>query len=108
MRLFIALPVTAALRQTLTDAQAALRRQGARGRFTPPNNLHMTLTFLGSVDDPAPAIEAMQRVNPPRGADLRPADAVRGRAGRAVQTQRRAGTVRDGAAGFAGRSGRIL
>ena len=68
MRLFIALPVTAELRQTLADAQAALRRQGVRGRFTAPENQHMTLAFLGNADDPAPTIGAMKRVRLPRAA----------------------------------------
>lgn len=66
MRLFIALPVTAETRQALEEAQTVLRRQGVRGRYTPPENLHMTLVFLGNVEDPAPVIEAMRRVRVPR------------------------------------------
>lgn len=66
MRLFIALPVPADVRRTLEAAQTALRRQGARGRFTPPENWHMTLVFLGNTEDPAPVIEAMRRVPVPR------------------------------------------
>ena len=68
MRLFIALPVTAELRRTLEETQTALRRQGVRGRFTPPENLHMTLAFLGNAEDAAPAIEALQSVRLPRAA----------------------------------------
>ena len=66
MRLFIALPVSADARRALTGTQAALRRQGVRGRFSPPENLHMTLTFLGSVKDPAPVIGAMRSVRLPK------------------------------------------
>ena len=66
MRLFIALPAPEGARRALEDAQKALRRQGARGRFTPPENLHMTLTFLGSVKDPVPVIEAMRGIDPAR------------------------------------------
>ncbi len=66
MRLFIALPVAADARRALEETQAALRQQGVRGRFPPPENHHLTLVFLGSVEDPAPAIEAMQRVPVPR------------------------------------------
>ena len=66
MRLFIALPVTADARRALEETQAALRRHGARGRFTPPENHHLTLAFLGNVEDPAPVIEAMQRVPVPK------------------------------------------
>ena len=68
MRLFIALPVTEDARRALGDAQAALRRQGVRGRFTPPENQHLTLAFLGNVTDPSPVIAAMQSVALPRAA----------------------------------------
>ncbi|MBQ6020720.1 MAG: hypothetical protein IJL26_11160, partial [Clostridia bacterium] len=66
MRSFIALPVTADVRRALEDTQTALRRSGARGRFTPPENWHMTLIFLGSVPDPAPVIGAMRGIDPVR------------------------------------------
>ena len=68
MRLFIALPVPAELRRTLENAQAALRRQGVRGRFTPAENVHLTLAFLGNVEDPAPVIKALQGLRLPRAA----------------------------------------
>ncbi|MBQ6067410.1 MAG: RNA 2',3'-cyclic phosphodiesterase [Clostridia bacterium] len=66
MRSFIALPVTADARRTLEETQAALRRKGVRGRFTPPENHHLTLAFLGNVEDPAPVIAAMRRVPVPK------------------------------------------
>ena len=66
MRLFIALPAPEGARRAFEDAQKALRRQGVRGRFTPPENWHMTLTFLGSVPDCAPVIEAMRGIDPAR------------------------------------------
>ena len=66
MRLFIAVPVTADTKRALEEMQAALRRQGARGRFTPPENHHLTLAFLGNVEDPAPVTEAMKRVPVPK------------------------------------------
>ncbi len=66
MRLFIALPAPESARRAFEDAQKALRRQGVRGRFTPPENQHMTLTFLGSVPDSAPVIEAMRGIEPAR------------------------------------------
>ena len=68
MRLFIALPVPAELRRTLENAQAALRRQGARGRFTQTETVHLTLAFLGNVEDPAPVIKALQGLRLPRAA----------------------------------------
>ena len=66
MRLFIALPTPPDARRALEETQAALRSKGARGRFTPPENLHLTVCFLGSVENPAPVIEAMKRVPVPR------------------------------------------
>lgn len=66
MRLFIALPTPPDARRALEEAQAALRKKGVRGRFTPPDNLHLTLCFLGSVEDPAPVIGAMKAVRVPR------------------------------------------
>ena len=47
MRLFLALPLSADLRAHLTDAQARLRAQGVRANFSRPENLHLTLAFLG-------------------------------------------------------------
>jgi 2'-5' RNA ligase len=66
MRLFIALPLPPEAVRAAENAQNALRRGGTRGRFAPPENLHVTLAFLGSVQDPQPAIEAMRRVPLPR------------------------------------------
>ena len=66
MRLFIALPAPDDVQRTLTLTQAALRRHGVRGRFTPPGNQHLTLVFLGSVPDPAPVVAAIKHVRLPR------------------------------------------
>ena len=58
MRLFVAIRPSPAVRDVLLDAEAALRRQG-RGTFTRPENLHLTLAFLGEVEDPASVREAL-------------------------------------------------
>ena len=60
MRLFIALPVAPGARRALTETQRSLQKSGVRGRFPPPENLHLTLVFLGGVKDPAPVIAAMR------------------------------------------------
>ena len=46
MRLFIAVSLSPPVREALLAAQRELRRQG-RGAFPPPENLHLTLAFLG-------------------------------------------------------------
>jgi len=51
MRLFLALELDAPLRASLTTVAAALRRRWpARGSWVRPENLHLTLRFLGEVD----------------------------------------------------------
>ena len=49
MRLFLAIQLSPAVREALLTAQDALRRQG-RGSFPPPENLHLTLAFIGETD----------------------------------------------------------
>ncbi len=66
MRLFIALSAPENARQALEMTQRVLRRQGVRGRFTLPDDLHMTLTFLGDGKEPAPVIEVMRGIEPAR------------------------------------------
>ena len=47
MRLFFAVPFPPEVRSRLAEVQAQLRAQGVRGSFTRPENLHLTLAFLG-------------------------------------------------------------
>lgn len=61
MRLFIAIQFTQQLRQALLDAIADLQAQGAKGNFTRPENLHLTLAFIGEserVEELSAAIDA--------------------------------------------------
>ena len=64
MRLFIALPTDAETRTALMAYQRSLRALGLQGSETRPENLHITLAFLGKLPDPAPVIEAMRAVRP--------------------------------------------
>ena len=50
MRLFIALNLTNETRARLLALQDDLRAQSARGNFSLPENLHLTLAFLGECD----------------------------------------------------------
>ena len=62
MRLFLAIQLSPAVREALLTAQDALRRQG-RGSFPPPENLHLTLAFLGEAEDPTRARAALSRAS---------------------------------------------
>ena len=50
MRIFIAIRLTEAFKASIMDAQEGLREQGVRGNFTRPENLHLTLAFIGETD----------------------------------------------------------
>ncbi len=62
MRLFIAIPLSPALREELTGLQRRMFDAGARGSFTPKENLHLTLAFLGERPQSDPVLEALERV----------------------------------------------
>ena len=66
MRAFIALPVSADVRKACLQTQRLLQKKGVRGRFSPPENLHITLCFLGEVKDPAPVTEAIRQLPLPK------------------------------------------
>lgn len=50
MRIFIAIRLTEAFKASIMDVQEELREQGVRGNFTRPENLHLTLAFIGETD----------------------------------------------------------
>ena len=64
MRLFVALSLNTPTKEALLAAIQQLRRQG-RGNFTRPENLHLTLAFLGEVSNTKPAIKALQQIQAP-------------------------------------------
>jgi 2'-5' RNA ligase len=47
MRLFLAFPLDDAVRAALTEMQSRLRATGADVRWVAPENLHLTIAFLG-------------------------------------------------------------
>jgi len=59
MRLFLAVRLSPEICRTLLAAQEALRRQGARGSFSRPENFHVTLAFLGETENERGARNAM-------------------------------------------------
>ena len=52
MRLFIAIQLSPEMRGTLVDLQNQMRLQRVTGSFTPVENLHLTLAFIGDYPDP--------------------------------------------------------
>ncbi len=63
MRLFIAIELSDAVKDALEKAQDGLRRRGVRGNFTPRDNLHLTLAFIGEWPDPEAVLDAMESVS---------------------------------------------
>lgn len=47
MRIFIAIELEDEMRAYLADVQERTRRECKRGNFTPPENFHLTLRFIG-------------------------------------------------------------
>ena len=65
MRLFIAIPFSEEFREELLRVQREMKVNGVRGNFSRPENLHVTVAFLGEVKDPAPAMKSLQSVPVP-------------------------------------------
>lgn len=68
MRLFIAVPLPPDILRAVAGVRAALEQSGARGRFVPRENYHITLHFIGETDalgDAADALhEAVRDIRP--------------------------------------------
>ena len=62
MRLFIAINLSPEMKNTLTDAQRAMYHRGVRGNFTPEENLHLTLAFIGEYPSADAVMDALSSV----------------------------------------------
>ncbi|MBR4210811.1 MAG: RNA 2',3'-cyclic phosphodiesterase [Oscillibacter sp.] len=62
MRLFIAIRLSDEIRSGLAEVQSFLRNRGVSGNFTRPENLHLTLAFIGEYADPESVLDAMRGV----------------------------------------------
>ena len=65
-RLFIAINLNEDMKEALMDIQDTMRTYGVRGKETPPDNMHLTLAFIGDYDDPELVKEVIN------GIDIRP------------------------------------
>jgi len=68
MRLFIAIPLPPDVLRAVWRARVALEQYGAKGRFVPRENYHVTLHFLGETDRLLEAADAVHEA----ARDIRP------------------------------------
>ena len=62
MRLFIAIPTNPKLKESLLNIQETFRREGIQGHYTPQENLHLTLAFIGEYGDPDEVMDALEAI----------------------------------------------
>ena len=62
MRLFIAVRLNEKMENALLDMQDAMKWKGVRGNYTRPENLHLTLAFIGEYPDPCHVKEVIESV----------------------------------------------
>ena len=62
MRLFIAINLSDEMKDTLLELQGDMIQMGVRGNYTKPENLHLTLAFIGEFSDPDLVKEAVKSV----------------------------------------------
>ena len=71
MRLFIAIPLNGEMLRAALAVQGEFSRRGARGNYTPAENMHLTLAFIGEYPEPEDVLRAMDQVPfPPVGLKL--------------------------------------
>ena len=63
MRLFIAAGLSRDVKRAVAIVQDQFRRQQVSGNFTPRENLHITLAFIGEYNDPERVLEALESVS---------------------------------------------
>ena len=62
MRLFIAIQLNQKMKQLVSDVQDTFRWQQVKGNYTPEENLHITLAFIGEYGDPDEILELLNKV----------------------------------------------
>ena len=62
MRLFLAIRLSEPMRDALIDAQNRMYDRDVRGSYTPEENLHLTLAFIGDQPDAGPVLDALSGV----------------------------------------------
>lgn len=62
MRLFVAIQLSDEMLRAVRGVQDEFRRRGVKGNYTPVENLHLTLAFIGEYPDPEDVLRAMADV----------------------------------------------
>ena len=62
MRLFIAILLSDEMKAALIEAQNAMYDRGLRGNYSPEENLHLTLAFIGDYPAAEPVLDALETV----------------------------------------------
>jgi len=62
VRLFIAIKLDDKMKSSILHVQDSFRRQGVSGSYTPEENLHITLAFIGEYGESDAVLEAMEEV----------------------------------------------
>ena len=63
MRLFVAITLSKELQTSLTGMMHEMKKAEIKGSYTPTANLHLTLAFLGEVEDPEVIKEVLKSVS---------------------------------------------
>ncbi len=63
MRLFIAILLTEEMKNSLVDVQRRMYEDGVRGNYSPEENLHLTLAFIGEYPKPDDVMDALNTVS---------------------------------------------
>ena len=63
MRLFIAIRLNDEMRDALISAQEQMYDGGVRGNFSPEENLHLTVAFIGEYPEPADVMDVLEGVS---------------------------------------------
>lgn len=62
MRLFVAIRLSEELKTALRQTQREMEARGIRGKFSPEENLHLTLAFIGDYPEAEPVLDALRTV----------------------------------------------
>ena len=63
MRLFLAINLSRPMKDALVAAQNTMYDHGIRGNYTPEENLHLTLAFIGDYPEPETVLDALSSVS---------------------------------------------